>query len=102
MHGNNNNSCADRVEACGDDAELGYTEDHVPVVSTPLDEQYDTEFIDGDDVEIIDSDFTVNCTLYLGAWCDRIDLFFCDKEVFCCVSLARFCCALDRGTCTCT
>ncbi|CAM9921460.1 unnamed protein product, partial [Hapterophycus canaliculatus] len=60
-------TCHERVDVCGDDAELGYTEDHVPVESSPLDEQYDAELIEGDDVDIIDSDFTVNCTLYLGA-----------------------------------
>lgn len=62
-------SCSDKVEACGDGAEIGYTEDHVPVASEPLHEVYDAMLIEGDDVDIIDSDFTVNCTLYLGESC---------------------------------
>ena len=54
------------MEACGDNPDVGYTDNHIPEVSTPLDEQYDATFIDGDDIDIIDSDFSVDCTLLLG------------------------------------
>ena len=39
---------------------------HVPKASTPLDAQYDAMLIDGDDLDVIDSEFSVDCTLYLG------------------------------------
>ena len=54
------------MEACGDAAEIGYSEDHVPVASESLDEVYDAMLIEGDDVDLIDSRVTINCTLYLG------------------------------------
>ena len=54
------------MEACGDSPVVGYTADYVPEPSVSLDAQYDAELIDGIDVDIIDSDFTVDCTLYLG------------------------------------
>ncbi|CAM9969109.1 unnamed protein product, partial [Ectocarpus fasciculatus] len=60
-------TCSDRIEACGDGALVGYTDDHVPVASESLHEAYDALLIAGDDEDIIGSDFTVNCTLYLGA-----------------------------------
>lgn len=59
-------SCNDQVEACGEGAEVGYSDGHVPEASTPLHDQYDAELIDGDDVGYIDSDVNVDCTLYLG------------------------------------
>ncbi|CAM9423371.1 unnamed protein product, partial [Hapterophycus canaliculatus] len=65
-------TCSERIEACGDDAEVGYTSDHVPVVSTPLDEPYDTQFIEGDDVDLIGTETSVNCTLYLGEWRQQV------------------------------
>ncbi|CAM9995156.1 unnamed protein product [Ectocarpus sp. 12 AP-2014] len=60
-------TCSDRIEACGDGALIGYTDDHVPVASESLHEPYDALLISGDDEDIIGSDLTVNCTLYLGA-----------------------------------
>lgn len=47
-------SCSDKVEACCNNPEVGYTED------------YETELISGDDLDVIDSDFTVDCSLCLG------------------------------------
>ncbi|CBJ31670.1 conserved unknown protein [Ectocarpus siliculosus] len=60
-------TCSDRIEACGDGALIGYTGDHVPVASESLHEPYDALLISGDDEDIIGTDLTVNCTLYLGA-----------------------------------
>ena len=54
------------MEACGTNPEVGYTEDYVPEVSVSLHAQYDAELIDGIDIDIIDSDFSVDCTLLLG------------------------------------
>lgn len=54
------------VEACGETPDVGYTNNHVPEPSIPLDEQYDATLIDGDDLDFIDSRSSVNCTLYLG------------------------------------
>lgn len=59
-------SCSEKVEACGDNPVAGYTEDYVPEASASLDAQYDAELVPGDDLEFIDSNFSVNCTLYLG------------------------------------
>lgn len=59
-------SCSDQVEACGDDPDVGYTTNHVPEASTPLDEMFDATLINGDDTDLIDSNFSVNCTPYLG------------------------------------
>ena len=59
-------SCNYKVEACGDNPQIGYTTDYVPEASIPLDEQYDAALIEGDDIDIIDSDFSLDCTLYLG------------------------------------
>ncbi|CAM9684281.1 unnamed protein product [Scytosiphon promiscuus] len=73
-------TCAENVEACEDDAEIGYTDDHVPVVSTALDEPYDTEFIEGDDVDLLGTEISVNCTLLLGSGGDITDLTTSDSE----------------------
>ena len=60
-------SCSNKVEACGDDPDVGYSANHVPEASIPLDEQYDAELISGDDTDVIgDKNLSVNCTLYLG------------------------------------
>lgn len=59
-------SCNDNIESCGTSPEVGYTAAHTPVVTETLDELYDADLISGDDVDIIGSDFSVNCTLYLG------------------------------------
>lgn len=59
-------SCNDMTEACGDNPDVGYTANHVPEASVPLDDMYETALIDGDDVDVLGSDFSVNCTLYLG------------------------------------
>lgn len=56
------------MEACGDNPNIGYTTDHAPEASIPLDEQFDAALIDGDDVDIIASTSSVNCSLYLGEW----------------------------------
>ncbi|CAB1112599.1 unnamed protein product [Ectocarpus sp. CCAP 1310/34] len=61
------NTCSDRLEACGVDADVGYTDDYVPVALESLDEFYDAELVLGDDLELIGSRTTVNCTLYLGS-----------------------------------
>ena len=39
---------------------------HFPAATEPLDDKYDTDFIEDDDTEVIDSDFAVDCGLYLG------------------------------------
>ena len=55
------------MEACGEDPDMGYTANHVPEPSDPLDQQYDTDLISGNDTDVIgDKDFSVDCTLYLG------------------------------------
>ncbi|CAM9687361.1 unnamed protein product [Ectocarpus fasciculatus] len=59
-------TCSDKVDACGDDPVAGYTENLVPTETTSLDVMYDALLIEGLDTDIIDSNFTVNCTLYLG------------------------------------
>lgn len=59
-------SCSDKVEACGTSPLVGYTEAHVPVASTPLDDMYDATLIAGDDQDAIGSDLSVDCTLFLG------------------------------------
>lgn len=59
-------SCNDKVEACSTAPEVGYTGAYVPMASTPLDDMYDATLISGDDRDVIGSDFSVDCTLYLG------------------------------------
>lgn len=54
------------VEACGDNPEDGYTDMYVPEASSSLDEQYETTLISGDDLDVIGSNFSIDCTLYLG------------------------------------
>lgn len=56
------------MEACGAGAENGYKTDYVPVASAPLDEKFDVSLIDGRDTDIIGSDFSVDCALYLGEY----------------------------------
>ena len=58
--------CSRKVEACGDFPENGYTADYVPTVATPLDEQYDTDLIEGTDTDFVDTRESVDCTLYMG------------------------------------
>lgn len=59
-------SCDEKVETCGTAPEVGYTDAHVPVASTPLDAMYDADLISGDDVDIVGSEMSIDCTLYLG------------------------------------
>lgn len=54
------------MEACGDNPVKGYTAAYVPEASLPLDDQYDTMLISGNDSLVIDSNFSMDCTLYLG------------------------------------
>lgn len=54
------------MEACGDSPEDGYTADYVPAVSTSLDVAYDTDLMTGTDTDFIDSNFTMDCGLYIG------------------------------------
>ncbi|CBN79507.1 expressed unknown protein [Ectocarpus siliculosus] len=63
----NHNRCSEKVDACGDDPVAGYTADLVPAETASLDEMYDALLIEGLDTDIIGSNFTVNCTLYLGS-----------------------------------
>eukprot|EP00752_Nemacystus_decipiens_P007320 g6549.t3 len=63
-------ACNDQVEPCGESAELGYSDEHVPEASTSLHDQYDAMLIEGEDVDYIESNFSVNCTLYLGSAVD--------------------------------
>lgn len=59
--------CSQKVEACGDSPENGYTADYVPTLTTPLDEQYDADLIAGDDTNFIgNKTSSVDCTLYMG------------------------------------
>lgn len=60
------NSCNRQVDDCGEGAEIGYSSDHAPEASEPLHEVYDTALIDGTDADWVGSNFSVNCTLYLG------------------------------------
>ena len=59
-------SCDSKVEACTDGAEIGYSGDHIPVASEPLDAVYDAALIEGDDLELIGSGTTMDCAVYLG------------------------------------
>ncbi|CAM9215125.1 unnamed protein product, partial [Ectocarpus sp. 6 AP-2014] len=63
----NHNRCSEKVDACGDDPVAGYAADLVPAETALRDEMYDALLIEGLDTDIIDSNFTVNCTLYLGS-----------------------------------
>ena len=59
-------SCNRRVQACSDGAKIGYSGDHVPVISKSLADVYDATLIEGDDVDILGSKTTIDCRLYLG------------------------------------
>ena len=59
-------SCDSKVEACTDGADIGYSGDHIPVASEPLDAVYDAALIEGDDLELIGSRTTMDCAVYLG------------------------------------
>ncbi|CAM9808747.1 unnamed protein product [Ascophyllum nodosum] len=60
-------TCNDKVEACDDDAEEGYTDSYVPEALPTLHEVYDSQLIEGNDTTYIGSNDSVNCTLYLGS-----------------------------------
>lgn len=60
-------SCDDHVEACGDSAEVGYEMDlYTPEAHESLAEAYETTLIEGDDVDQIDGNSSVDCSLYYG------------------------------------
>lgn len=63
---NDSHSCAIFVEACGADAEVGYTTSYTPVAATSLADPYESDLIAGVDTEKIGSDEYVNCSLYVG------------------------------------
>lgn len=54
------------MENCGSSATAGYTSDYSPEALESLDEIYDSELISGDDTNMIDSDNSMNCSLYMG------------------------------------
>ncbi|CAM9564130.1 unnamed protein product [Ectocarpus fasciculatus] len=56
--------CTEAMEACDDGAEAGYTEDYVPETGIVVTEQYDTDFLEGDDRLYINTTTTVNCQAY--------------------------------------
>ena len=58
--------CNDKVEACDDDAEEGYTDSYVPEALPTLQESYDAQLVEGIDTTYIGSDESVDCTLYLA------------------------------------
>lgn len=57
----------------------------MPVASESLHEPYDALLISGDDEDIIGTDLTVNCTLYLGEGAILFSFFFASQL---CLSLA--------------
>lgn len=58
--------CEQHVEDCGSSATTGYTSEYSPVAATPLAEAYDADLIDGDDIDQIDSENSLDCSLYIG------------------------------------
>lgn len=58
--------CSDKLDTCGSGAENGFTTEYVPVAATPMYEMYDTAFLDGNDTDYISSDYSVDCSDYLG------------------------------------
>lgn len=54
------------MPACGDNPEYGYTSAYAPEASSSLDEPYDATLITGDNVDLLDTDFSMDCSLYLG------------------------------------
>lgn len=59
--------CDYHVEACGDDAEVGYASGYEPDVTTSLAAPYETELITGKDNDVINTTITVDCELFAGA-----------------------------------
>lgn len=59
--------CTEAMEACDGDAEAGYTEDYVPETGIIVTEQYDTDFLEGDDRLYINTTTTVNCQAYYNS-----------------------------------
>ncbi|CAM9318962.1 unnamed protein product [Pylaiella littoralis] len=57
-------ACADTVEDCDLSAEPGYTEDYAPEISQNFTTQYDTDFLEGDDREYINTTTSVDCAAY--------------------------------------
>ena len=79
------------MEACGDNPDIGYASNYVPKPSDPLDEEYDTALISGDDIDMIDSHFSVNCTLYLGE--EPLSSWICSRRGVACLVAWSLCLA---------
>lgn len=58
--------CEIHVEDCGSSATNGYTSEYSPAAGTSLAEVYDADLIDGDDIDQIDSENTLDCSLFIG------------------------------------
>lgn len=65
------------MEACGDSPENGYTAAYVPAASTSLDVAYDSDLMSGADTDFIDSNFTMDCALYVGELLPVIAMLAC-------------------------
>lgn len=70
------------VEDCPSSAEPGYVRDYVPELSETFTTQYDTDFLDGDDREYINTTTTVDCASYYNGEQKRWYLSTCAA---CCV-----------------
>lgn len=55
------------MEQCDTDAEPGYTDDYIPEPGSVVTEQYDTDFLEGDDRLYINTTTTVNCAVYYNS-----------------------------------
>lgn len=63
--------CTSPIRDCGESPEEGYTAGYTPALGTDLSAQYDADLISGDDTFFVGSNFSLNCSLYLGEMCSK-------------------------------